>query len=567
MQKTILLMMSAALGVAACSSGGNNGPTKRVSADGNTIAIATDGAKHVAYLVAPTSGYAAPGVLHLADSTGKDAVIAMNVTVGGYLLSPRGKGMLVEQANTTSDASLSWVDLSNPAGGLKQIFAGGLQQGPINPGTMAPTFPTPLTTQGFLTPSGRYYVVGVQQPMVNVSVDLHVIDMDTGTEVFSRPNGSFDYLELALPNDVMVFQDAVGGNGGVAGGAGLQTLFWVDLTSASPMATTIATRTGAYQPTGDNKFIVYQDADTRELYAWDAVGKPATGVKIASGATTFAVAGSGPVAYLGTDRGTTAAHTGTSVHVVGVDAKVVVDVSADVANADAYSPVYISEDGADVYYFQAVSTQDAQGTLMHLSATAGATPSKIADKASLSDVRAMNGALLYLANLDANGTTGDAFKSARDGSGATALGTGVPVGFLTVSTPAGMAGAANWVSPHLIMAMENKSQQLADGIRAIAGGLELTTSAGNTMIDPAVRIGQYQVSDDLVSLVYVSGAAYDMAANNYVGSLEAVPVATPTMKPAMPLLTGVTEVGSVVGKSLFVNAPKASTPGVYFVSF
>ena len=562
-----LLMISAALAVAACSNDNNkSGPTKRVSVDGNTFAIATDGAQHVAYLLGPTSGYAVPGDLHVADTDGKDTLVAMGITVGGFLLAPDGKGMLVTQANGSgTDASLSWVDLSNPAGGLKSILTGGLQQQPINAGTTTPTFTVPLSSQGFLTPSGRYYVVGVAQPMVNQSVDLHVIDMDTGADVFSLDNGAFDYLELALPNDVMVFQNAVGGNGGIAGGAGLQTLFWVDLTSGSPTPTTIATRTGAYQPTGDNKTIVYQDADTRELYAWDAVARPATGTKIATGATTFAVGATGPVAYIGTDRGTT--HSGTSVHVVGTDGKAIVDVAADVANADAFSPVYISDDGADVYYFQTVATQNSQGTLMHLSATAGATPTKIADSASLSDVHPLAGALLYVANVDGIGVSGDAFKSARDGSGATALGTGIPVGFLSVTTPEGMPGAANWLSPHLFNTTENKDQKLADAVRSIVGGLELTMAAGNTMIDPTVRVGQYQVSNDLQSLVYVSGGVYDATANNYVGSLEFVPVDMPTMKPAMPILTGVTELGSVVKRSLFVNAPKAVPPGVYLINF
>ena len=55
--------------------------------------------------------------------------------------------------------------------------------------------------------------------------------------------------------------------------------------------------------------------------------------------------------------------------------------------------------------------------------------------------------------------------------------------------------------------------------------------------------------------------------HNYVGDLEFVAVATPTMKPVKPLLTGVSEVGIVVGKKLFVNAPKADKPGVYFVSY
>ncbi|MGZ3440191.1 MAG: hypothetical protein ACXVDD_11780, partial [Polyangia bacterium] len=422
-----LLMMTAALGVAACS-GNSNGPTKRVSADGKTMAIASDGAAHVAYLLNATAGFGAPGELHVATADGKDFKIASNITVGGFLLSPRGKGMVYTQSNTGNDASLSWVDLTTPATPPKTIFTGGLQQQPINPGTTAPTYTTPLLQQGFLSPSGRYYVMGVLAPNVAGSPDMHVIDMDSGEDVFVRDNGAFRYLELVLPDDTMVFQDAVGGNSGVAGGAGVQTLFWISLTSATPTSTpaTIDVRTGSYSPTGDNKTIVYQRVDTRELYSWDAVGKPAAGTKIASNALTFAVGGSGPVAYIGTDH---------SVHVVGLDGTSVVDVTGTTAQADPFSTIFISDDGADVYYFQTVDTQDSRGTLMHLAAAAGAAPAKIADSASIFDVHPVPGGLLFLQNVDGTGTIGDAIKSARDGSGATALGTGVPIGFLTLTTP------------------------------------------------------------------------------------------------------------------------------------
>ena len=556
--RTLSLMTSAALLVAACSND-NKGPTKHVSAKGmSTQAIVTDGAKHVAYLLNAAPGYGTKGELHIADADGKDFKIATGVSVGGYLFSNDGKGLLYEVASTGNDASLSWVDMANPSAPAKQVFAGGLQQSPINPGTTAPTFASPLLQQGFLSPSGRFYILGVLAPDVGGSPDLHVIDIDSGTDVFQKGNGAFDYLELVLPNDVMVYQDAVGGNGGIAGGAGLQTLFWVDLASGSPTETAIATRTGAYAPTGDNKAIVYQEADARELWVWDAVARPATGTKVASNALTFAVGNAGPIAYVGTDG---------SIHVITIDGTPVVDIDAATAKADLFTPMYISDDGADVYYFQTVATQNGQGTLMHVSASAGATPSKIAESASLNDVRPLpGGVLLYVANVDGTGTKGDAFKSARDGSGATPLGTGVPLGFLTVTRPTDTT-SANWVSAHLTGAMENKNQNLVDGIRAIVGGLELTTASGNAMVEPSARIGQFVVSDDLQSMVYLSGAAFDSMVDNYVGSLEFVPVATPTMKPMKPLLTGVTEVGTVVGHSVFVNAPKASTPGVYFVTF
>jgi hypothetical protein len=106
-----------------------------------------------------------------------------------------------------------------------------------------------------------------------------------------------------------------------------------------------------------------------------------------------------------------------------------------------------------------------------------------------------------------------------------------------------------------------------DLIRAIAGGLELTTPSGTTMLDPMARIAQLSVSDDFTQLVYVGGSTFDSTVDNYVGGLEFVPVATPTMKPLKPLLTGVSEVGPVVKQQLFVNAPKADNPGVYLVTY
>jgi hypothetical protein len=553
--RNAFLVITAVLGVAACSN--DNGPTKRVSVDGRTMAIATDGAEHVAYIVPPNYGNGVAGELHVADAKGNDTKLAPSVYGGGFVLSPRGKGMLFTTANTGDDATLSWVDLSNPTAPPKQLFSGGLQKTQSTPATTAP-----LLQQGFFTPSGRYFVVGVVAPDIAAggSADMHVIDMDNGNDVFIRDNGGFRYLELVLPDDTMVFQDAVGGNGGIAGGAGLQTLFWISLPNATPMAmpATIDVRTGAYSASGDNKTIVYQRADTRELYVWDAVGKPANGTKVASNALNFAVGTSGPIAYVGTDH---------SVHVVGIDGAAVLDVAGATAAADPYSPVYLSDDGADVYYFQQVDSQDSRGTLMHVAATAGATPAKVADAASIADVHPVPGGLLYLQNVDDVGGTGDAVKSARDGSGATPLGLGVPVGFLSLSTPMPATSGGEWASAHLTGATEDMAKQLVDGIRAISGGLELTTPAGTTAIDPAVRIGQYQLSDDLASLVYAGGATFDSVLDNFVGSLSFVPTAMPTMKPAKPILTGVTEVGSVVKRSLFVNAPKASSPGVYFINF
>ena len=538
--------------VAGC--GGGKKSVVRVSAKGATSAIVSDGT-HVAYLLdAPTSA-GAKGALHLADKSGHDAMIASGISAGSYVLSPNGKALLFSQIDASgSDASLSYLDLTTPGAMPRVVFDHGL--GVQTPPSGSGYITAPLSRVGFFTPSGRYFVLGVLAPNVAVSPDLHVLDTTTGEDVFQRANGAFDYLELALPDDTMIFQDAVGGNDGAGGAPGVQTLFWISLPAAgSSQPTTIDTRTASLLVSGDNQTLVYQRVDGG-LFAWDTTMRPATGTPIAANAINFAVAEHGPVAYIAGDGG---------VHVVGLDGSAEVDVAA--AKADPFSPVVISADGADVYYFQKVETQNARGTLMHLAVTAGATPTQVAEAASLYDVHPVADGLLFLQNVDDVGQVGDAVRAARDGSGATPLGTKVPIGSLQVVTP--KSSATPWLTAHLTGATFDTAKMLSDGGSPVVGALALGGSAlgaGEVTVDPLVRAGQFALSDDQQSLVYVSGATFDVATNNYVGALGERPVAMAPPKPISPL-AGVTELGAFVGHSLFVNAPKAPTPGVYFVTF
>ena len=58
-----------------------------------------------------------------------------------------------------------------------------------------------LSSGGFMSPSGHYFLVGVKPANVAASPDMHVIRMTDGTDVYQRINGEFDYLELVLPDD------------------------------------------------------------------------------------------------------------------------------------------------------------------------------------------------------------------------------------------------------------------------------------------------------------------------------------------------------------------------------
>ncbi|MDB4970510.1 MAG: hypothetical protein JWN44_6199 [Myxococcales bacterium] len=548
-----LLLALAGL-VAGCGSN-NSGPTRRVSASGTTCCIVTDEANgHVAYLLNAVTAVGGKGELHVASADGKDVKVASGISPGGFLVSPTGKALFyAELLPSGSDASLSYLDLSTAGAQPKILFASGWPTRPVTPGVASSPQYATIEANNFFSPSGRYFVLGILPPNVSGIPDLHVIDVETGTDVFQRGNGAYAYLEAVLPDDTMVFQDAVGGNSGVNGPPGVQTLFWIALPQAASMQpVVIDTFTGALTFTSDNKTLVYQRTD-RSLWSWDAVARPAKPTMLAANTVQYSVsdAGQGTVAYSGTDH---------SLHVAGT-----LDLAGATAKVDTLSPIVLSADGADVYYFQNVETQNRRGTLMHAGTAAGATPTKIADNASIYDVHPVPGALLYLQNVDAVGEFGDAVRAARDGSAATPLGTHVP------TTGIGLAKlmGTSWLAAHLTSATLDKDKKLVDAAPALVGALGLTTSAGggDTTVDPATRQGQFAVSDDQKSLVYIGGVAFDAVIDNYVGALARVAVSAPSMTLKEPLLTGATEIGPVVGTTLFCNAPKASTPGVYFVNF
>ncbi len=556
-------VLAGALVAAGCSSSDDNAP-KHVSASGPTCCLVSDG-QHAAYLLNPTVNRS--GDLHVTAADGSDALVAMgSAYTGGYVITPDGKSLYFTQLLPGGkDASLSILDLTTPHATPKVLFAGGMKVQPVDPTTtMSANMPMPLSQISFFTPSGKFLILGVLAAMVNNSPDLYVLEADSGNQVLMRPNGAFDYLELGLPDDTLIFQDLVGGLG-ITGAPPINTLYWVDLNSAGATPTAIDTRTSALQPTFDGKTLVYQTV-AKDLLAWSAATRPASGTKLATGVVTFALGhgADGPIAYSGVDH---------SLHVVGADGSAKLDVSAAAAAVDPLSNLVVSADGADVYYFQNVEVQNGRGTLMHVAVSAGATPTKVADHASLTDVQPVaGGALLFVQNVDDVGQFGDAMRAARDGSGATPLASGVPVGGLAVNGAAAkdVAVPGHWLTAHLSSAMIDKSKMLADAATALTGALGFASDAApaEVTLDPATRAGQMVFSDDAKALVFVGGVVYDAAARNYVGKLKQVATAMATTAAVKDeKLDGVSEIGAVVKGVGFVDAPKNATPGVYYVKY
>ena len=200
-----------------------------------------------------------------------------------------------------------------------------------------------------------------------------------------------------------------------------------------------------------------------------------------------------------------------------------------------------------------------------MQAQSGATPTAVGDKISILDLQVTDSALVFLQNVDDLGQFGDAAMAARDGTGITALGMKVNVGGLRVVNP----GPDTWFAMHLTGAAADMTNTPIDGSPAITGGLAWAdyTGAAELALDTTVHAGAFGFAlDDGRTAAFVTGAAWNAAAGNYVGSLAFIAARQPAMK-VDGMLTGVSELGPIIGRALFVNAPTAATAGVYYVKY
>jgi hypothetical protein len=512
-----------------------------VGATGPSAGMVALGDKMAAYLLNPT-GSPATGALHVVTSAGVDKAIDTGVPIGGYALGNDGKSIIYTKPAATS-ASLNWADLTLATPAKKTVIATGI-------------ISTTLASAGFYGPSGHYFLVGVTAPNVAVSPDLHVIDARTGTDVYQRTNGEFDYLESMMPDDTMLFQDTAGGQS--TGSTPVQTLYWVTL-PGTVAAAPIATHTAGFTPSADAKTLVILKT-SGDLVTWDLVAKPATTKPLATGVAVFTVGGdvNGPVAYVGADR---------SVHVIGLDGTKLLDIAPTAATAgDVLAAPQLSGNNAHVYYWQNVERQENRGTLMHAAVSAGATPAKVGDKISMPDLTINDSSLVFLQNVDDVGKFGDAAVSDIDGANIKPLGMKCNVGGLAAVNP----GPDTWFAMQLTAAVDDSAtNSTIDGSPAIYGALAFYdyTGAAVVALDAKVHAGMYSfAADDGRTAAFVTGATFNATAGNYVGALAFIAARAPSMK-VDGMLAGVSELGPIVNRSLFVNAPTATMAGVYFVKF
>ena len=84
--------------------------------------------------------------------------------------------------------SLFWADVSAATVTKKTLFTGTYASGTLSQG-------------GFMSPSGHFFLAGVKPSGVANSLDMHVIRMTDGADVFYRMHRGVDYLKIGRPAD------------------------------------------------------------------------------------------------------------------------------------------------------------------------------------------------------------------------------------------------------------------------------------------------------------------------------------------------------------------------------
>jgi hypothetical protein len=251
-----------------------------------------------------------------------------------------------------------------------------------------------------------------------------------------------------------------------------------------------------------------------------------------------------------------------SVHVKTTDGHSLLDIAATPATkGDGFGTPMLSPDAADLYYWQNVEIQANRGTLMHARVTAGATPNKIADKVSLFDVRVLDNNLLLSQNVDDLGLLGTVAKAtARDGTGLAPLMAGTPVGGLAAINPL----AGTWYAAFLVGAQTASNSIPIDGSPPTIGALHFlgSATASDSQLDAQVHNSALAFSSDGGTFVYVGGASFSSAANNYVGALKLLANQTPSAV-IDGKLPNVSELTQIYSRSFFAN----TTSGVFYVSY
>ena len=577
------LSLVLALFTAGCSNGAESVPfdlgqdfsippqVTHVGKSATTCCMVTRGAEFALYLADPVPGqtdargnpHPPNGELHLTNAF-TDYTLASNVAAYSYGFTPDGRWAMYAQKSrehySLNFASVEGPDFKQPT--IVQVVPDGIQDQPI-------------TQQGFFSPTARYFIVGVLPSKVANTPDLHVIDLEKLTDVFNLPNGSFAYFEQIAPDDTMVFNNSTAST---TPGTPSQDGLYVGNLSALIQGlrpSRIDTFVTTVQLVGDQFTVLYVKANG-DLMLYELRDK--FQVKLASNVISISAGPQkrGPYAYIATDR---------SLHVIQ---KLGTEIwSLPSGAADPNGPIVFSPDGRRIYWFKMASTQDQNGELWTALLPPGdGKPVRVAGRVSTGDLQFLNDKLLQVRNVDGYGAAGDMTSSLLDGSNPFVIASGVGLGGIRSANPIppappptvtnfGPFDLGAYVPPPVFANLTgakidpNKQNVPINQSNTVLGQLAFGTSldAPEIILNPSVHAGQYEFSDDGYILAYAGDAVWNDTVSNYVGTLQFYG-SLPDTSAAAPALDGVSELGPIRNRAMFVDAPANSkTPGVYFIKF
>ena len=551
-----------------------------VGPEGNTTALVTRGSSYAMYLANPVPGtvestgreHPATGELHIVNAYGADFVLTATAPAYGYGFSPDGSWAIFLSKIKTNSYSLNFAKLEAPELHQPNVIV------------VIPEGVTDdrLRAQSFFTATGKYMAIGVLPKNVMYSADLHVIDVRTASDVYKLPNGSLDFV-INTSEDSVIYTNSTGST--TVGTPSMQGLYAANLPQliAGNAVPTLVDDHVSYSALMDDGVTLLYVKANGDLFLYDLKLKYFTQVGKNVVGWSTGPARRGPVVWVGGDG---------SLHVVPKLGPELV--SLPPGSADVNTSIVFSPEGARLYWFKRLLPQSSQGELYTMTLpstpTAAPSPTRVGAGISSADFNFINNHLVHGRNVDGYGLTADVVSANLDGTDPIVLAHGVPVGSLQTAFPhedfppekkGNMFGPRD-MAPALIdpvfAALTNARQQLdsttdlprrlINDSSATYGALSFGRGLDQTMgaINKSVHQGAFELSDDGNVLAYVGDAAWNDDLLDFVGKLQLQPTRR-DIGVVPPSLEGVTEIGPLVERSMFISAPANTTPGIYYLRF
>jgi hypothetical protein len=553
-----------------------------------TCCIDALGSEATFYLANPQSGgfdnkgFPKPpfGELHLATPWGADLTLGQKVPAFGYSFSPDGSTAFYMTGVSDGSYALNAIKLNLPSlsgATPKTVITAGMDD-------------ASLDVQGFYTPTGNYFIAWPHPKGVQATTDLHVISVVGAQDILQLVSAG-TFFNWATPNDVLIYENDTGST--VPGTPSKEGLYLLNLGAglAGSPGVLIDDHTTQGSLNADGTTFIYLRANG-DLVMWDLATQAYT--TLANNVVNFSLGPGrkGPFAWVKTDLSVHVAWKlvpETGIGVTGYDRGVTLPANS----IDLQSPIIFSSDRQHLYFFKNLNALSNYGDLYHVGfpPTGNAQANLVSVRASNLDLYFTNDRLLYLRNVSNSGDIGDLVSANFDGSDAQPMAPGVATGELQIAypqpaqpippKPGGFypnAAQRDMMTPivqpvlaNLTNAMRNNSTTLRflnERARPVIGTLAYGPQLGQPEIAVAdmVHAGQYQFSEDGYVLLYVSDAMYQATAFNFVGKLQLFQTNN-NIGPTIPMLDGVSEMGPIADRGVFVAAPGAAMPGMYFVKY